>query len=691
MKTNLSDKDFPDFLLRCLLGEESSEAIKITPEYAAFVETQGWEAWVTTFFGPGTQTNLSAGFAKHHKRYWKWLWSIELGQYTPPFVFLLARGGAKSSSLELGYACMGARLTRRFMLNTSETIEQSQEHLGNIQTFLETPEMQAGYPNLGARLVNQYGSSRGWSQTQLVTKHGAFYMCLSLDKAARGVKKYNWRPDFEGFDDVDSESESPAMTRKKINKITKKILAAGSTDMTGMFAQNVITNTSMAHMFAQGNNPFFTDAHVEGPIPACYNLVTEENPDYEPGVLGSKKWIVVSCEPTWEGQDQQVIESQINKWTLPVFLTESQHEVDTLQEGAILDCWDEVYHVIEQHEFLRIYQEDFVVYDERLDKEVFRVPHHVPKIMGGDEGMTYEHPSVFGWYFSAPELRFGKHQKFHKTLDGWFFRYREYYTPKKANKVGNEQAKVNPLEVGRKIVRLEQDAGETNIKRRIVSRDAKYFRDLFSLELKLQVEYPDSTYTSGIPEMKAYMALRDLPNPFVRYPDGYHDPRTGEDLSGKPLPKSPRFCLIVPDGSATLQIGPTGKLERSGPRGIPGLDEQDRFRWEAPRWHWDETADGMEKKRPFAYEEDAMSECRYVFGAGAAPKKARLKGEQAVVKKVLTEHKDLTNDAINAMVDPDEIAAAKTARMLLLNAEREKQSKAKHILQEPMRRIRRTR
>ncbi|MBI1332709.1 MAG: phage terminase large subunit [Armatimonadetes bacterium] len=272
-----------------------------------------YESWLATNFPRIVSYPMSA---RHH-RLWEWFDSLKLGAYQPAQVEPWPRGGAKSTTSELGIVYIGckAELPRRFVLYVSETQDQADKHVAAIATLFEAIGQQ--------RSLSIYGHSKGWKRNQLRTAAGFNVESLGLDTAARGIKLDEFRPDLIIFDDIDNQEDNARTTRKKIRAITTSIIPAGSRDCCILFLQNLIIENGIMSQLVDGRADFLLDRIVGQPEPAVRNLVVEtfERED------GRNVHRIVSGEPTWAGQDLQSCEELINKIGLRAFLRESQHEV----------------------------------------------------------------------------------------------------------------------------------------------------------------------------------------------------------------------------------------------------------------------------------------------------------------------------------------------------------------------------
>lgn len=233
----------------------------------------------------------------------------------PPRVEIWPRGGAKSSTAEVGVVWVGVKGTRRFALYVSGTQDQADQHVQNIADLFE----QVGVE----RAVGKYGTSRGWRRNQLRTSGGFNVAAIGLDVAARGIKLGQYRPDLIIFDDVDALHDTPRTVQKKIEAIKKSIIPAGSADCAILGIQNLIHEDSVFSMLSDGRADFLLDRAPAIVEPAVKGLVFEEYRTPE----GVNRYRVTGGDPTWAGQDLALCERQINDWGLRSFLEEAQHEV----------------------------------------------------------------------------------------------------------------------------------------------------------------------------------------------------------------------------------------------------------------------------------------------------------------------------------------------------------------------------
>jgi len=273
----------------------------------------GWRFWLRELF----PEHVPYEFAPHHELFWNWLWSIEHLKRPSPFVACWPRGGAKSTSGEMGMVALGARDIRKYCLYISETQDQADDHVGNVGAMMEG---QSVYPSLGEKLVGKHGNPRGWRRNRLMTSTGFTVDALGLDTAARGMKLDEQRPDAMWFDDIDSEDDTDKTTEKKIRTITRRLLPAAGKGMAVLFIQNLVKEGGVMDQMLGPQPPFLADAITSGPIPALTDMVSVGNH-------------IITGEPTWEGQNLARCQEMVDDMMMSSFLAECQHDVQDLEGG----------------------------------------------------------------------------------------------------------------------------------------------------------------------------------------------------------------------------------------------------------------------------------------------------------------------------------------------------------------------
>lgn len=283
-----------------------------------------WNVWLPAMF----PRIFSSPFGPHHEEFWQWVWEIEADQSQDPFIGVWNRGGAKSASAETACVALAARQRRKYALYVSGTQNQADEHVGNIGSLLESPELTTAYPALGQRAVTQFGASKGWRRNRLRTAAGFTVDALGLDTAARGARIDEQRPDLIVLDDVDSENDTPATVDKKIRTITRKLLPAGSKDSVVLAIQNIIHSNSifarLAKLPGAPSVDFLAHRRISGPIPAVWDMEWAQDGD---------SYRITGGRPSWPGLDIEACQVEMDRIGLTAFLIECQHEEADLSGG----------------------------------------------------------------------------------------------------------------------------------------------------------------------------------------------------------------------------------------------------------------------------------------------------------------------------------------------------------------------
>lgn len=310
------------------------ELEQLAVDAAANDSIETWLAWVFPEYvgarGDELPSEADELFAEHHRQFWAWVRSIEPGVRPPAFVGIWARGGAKSTSAELGAVALGATGRRRYGLYVCETQDQADDHVGNIASMLESNGVERFYPQMAQRMVGKFGNSKGWRRNRLRTASGFTIDAIGLDTASRGVKLEDQRPDFIVVDDIDHHDDSPRQVQRKIKALTKALIPAGSEDVAVLAIQNLVHRDGVFARLADGRARWLARRQASGPIPAVRDLVTEHIDDGSPG----GRDVIRSGIASWAGQPLQRCQEMIDDWGLQAFLEEAQHDVRS-REGAL--------------------------------------------------------------------------------------------------------------------------------------------------------------------------------------------------------------------------------------------------------------------------------------------------------------------------------------------------------------------
>ena len=266
---------------------------------------------------------------ERHLNVWDWFGGMKAGEPEQSRVEIWGRGGSKSTIAEQGCAYLGCSLKRRFVLYVCGTQDQADMHVQAIAALLE----KMGVP----RALNKYQASVAWTAERIQTANGFGVLGVGLNSRVRGARMEQFRPDLIILDDVDGEHDTVKTTKKKLDTISKAILAAGATYATALFVQNKIQKDSAIAQVADGRAGILMGASV-CEEPAVKGLEYEQ---YFDESLQKNQYRVIEGTPTWpEGQSLAVAQKQINDWGLTAFLRESQHEDKA--DGGIWDMADDI-------------------------------------------------------------------------------------------------------------------------------------------------------------------------------------------------------------------------------------------------------------------------------------------------------------------------------------------------------------
>ncbi len=285
-----------------------------------------WQAWLAAHFA----AYVRAPFAPRHVVFWSWLADLAPGTRLEPLIAAWPRGGAKSTTAELGCVYVQQRQVRRFVVYCSETQDQANMHVQNIAEALEALGVE--------RAVNKYRHSKGWTQYLLRTSDGFNVRAFGLDAGARGVKLGTHRPDLIIFDDVDGKDDSQATTHKKKTTITQTLLPAGTADCAVLFIQNLIHPASVCTQLVEGTAGFLSDRRVSGPYPALEDFASESYVDDD-----GRQRHCISGTPTWDGQSLAACQALVDTIGVEAFEIECQHEIGTGRH-LIYDVFDKAIH-----------------------------------------------------------------------------------------------------------------------------------------------------------------------------------------------------------------------------------------------------------------------------------------------------------------------------------------------------------
>lgn len=562
----------------------------------------GYEAWIQEMF-PKYVTRPLADF---HYDFWDHTWAIELGQRPRPYVAPWFRGGAKSASIEMGTVAMGARGKRRYALYVHAIQGKANDHLLSIRDMIENSGLARRYPIFANPKVGKQSNIRGWNMERLWTGGDFIVDAYGLDAGLRGARIAEIRPDLIIFDDVDEENDSPGVVAKKIELMSKKIVAAGDlTSRAIFFMQTKTHRDSVMAKVLDHSTDFLAGAYISmgGPIPILIGEKIERD-------TKNQKWFIMRGQPRWPSMTIEDCQGLLDDLGYRPFQTECLQNVDTPYEGAIFPAWDPVRHVITWSEFWNFFAPAIALAgfppDPNTGKRV--PPVHGYQYFGQDVGTTAGHPCVSQWAWQPGEGM---------PLGNSIFFYREMCRPKFPMHDSIEI--VAPVRLGMEIQDIERTTGEKPVWR-IGSHEQKITRNSYEIDLPMvplpahlqpntgKLEYYKPMYVQaidttekgiGISTVQDYlMPDFELPHPFAcdLLPNGEYD-------YDNPLMGRPQIYHIVPDEQGALYRDGNGTLRRR-----EAIDEAgfSRTRWEYPKYRHHINASGEEQDKAKKLDDDAM-------------------------------------------------------------------------------------
>lgn len=539
------------------------------------------------------------GFSWFQKEFFEYVDTVTAKKSPKPVALPWGRGLAKSTSVEMAIADLGASNRRRFFLYVAAKQDKANEHLDNIKLSLEAPPIQKAYPKVGTPRKTLYGQQVAWRQAEIATENGVYFVAQGLDAAVRGIKREGFRPDCIIFDDIDDLGDGPEMVRKKLAVITSTILKTRAPDCFIIFAQNEIHAGSLMRKVVKRTGEFLMNAKIIGPVPAIK--------DIKYIIDGPNHAIITGGEPSWpEWLSLDVCQDMIDEGGLESFLTECQNDVDRLKAGAIYPQWNEIYHVVTKSEIVRELGEDALKYNEETQEYEFHIPGRAA--VGHDWGSTMKHPAATVMYVTPAESlnKYG--------IGDIRFKVGELVRPR----TREDLEFMTPIEYG-KLINEMIAPYKDNIDWAVMSHEASSERNTYSLHLKPSLKFAPfaGKRTGGIAQMQSHLLIDyEQEHPFRRYPEGYmlKHPDTGEviDVSGQKLLGRPRIIWVVDDGHGELELDNAGDLIVMSGKGDAGME---RGRWERSIYHWDSTAMGTEKQTPYPLDNDVEDAERMVSWA----------------------------------------------------------------------------
>lgn len=575
------------------------EAANAVPSLAIEAD---WRTWLPAV-GPRTFTG---SFAPFHAEFWNWYWRITqkrragepLTDEETVFLAIWARGFAKSSSVEWAAIAEGALVGSGFVLYVSGTQALAEGHVQAIRERIESEDVARYYPHLANPQVGRHGNQYGWRQDFLRTAGGWSIRPLGLDVGVRGGRVGDVRPSLIILDDVDDHTDSPAVVQKKLDTIARGIVPAGTRGTVILGAQNLIHRESVFARIVERRTGILSQRIVSGPYPAFADLEigTEETAD-------GPRHVIAAGTPTWPDMDLAACQKFLDDSGREAFLAEYQHDFSARAQGTVFPEWDELFHVITWSEFVRVFGRIACGCAHPHPAEGRcpnpRIPETWNLGRGLDWGTTSGHPCVTVWAARPAER---------DAHNDCVFVYRELVRPRFPGQPGDAPDLVNPRRIALEIVAAEQRWRETDrMTMSVMSHEASATQNTFldpdepEFNRLRFVKHKAVRNQAGIPQIQNALHVdATRPHPFRR------NPETGEALMGRP-----RLYVIVADGQGEVTRGTAGRWTARGASDERGMS---RLRWEMPRYHYPQTAAGLEREKPLKADDDAIDALKHIAG-----------------------------------------------------------------------------
>lgn len=236
-----------------------------------------------------------------------------------------------------------------YCLYFSGTDKKTEGHAKSILGLLQRIAKHA--PALArVKRSDEGGRSLGWKATLLNTAAAYVFHFGSLQSGLAGANLDDVRPTMMIPDDIDDRSDSAVISEKNFRLLTTEILPMGSKGTLVLWAQNLISRFSSMYRIFKGKARVLTNRMPSKPVPAIIGLKTEVRT-----VKGIPRDIIIAGEPSWPYFSLKDCQEEINRFGLPAFLAECQHEVEQSREGLMIKNYDDQVHPISESEFAAVY------------------------------------------------------------------------------------------------------------------------------------------------------------------------------------------------------------------------------------------------------------------------------------------------------------------------------------------------
>lgn len=401
-------KDYLD--QQAIVKARMEQAASIRPKLGPF-DGEPWAEWLVSLFHPWllNKQGQFTGFAEYHADFWRWVFGITPHRAPEPFTGIVFREGAKSTMTEMSCVYVGGQGLRHYAWYICNTQDQADDHVANVSSMMQSPAVANRYPHLAKVALDTNNRSLGWRANRLSTapkdpdssnRRGFTLDAIGLDKAKRGGRLDEFRPDYAVFDDVDDEQDTLKAVEKKLRRISQTFLPAVSENAAIAFVQNMPNPHGVAARLVDNTAEILSNRTLSGPHPAIQDLSYEE--DKKTGQI-----TITGGNPTWSGFNLERAQDTVTRIGLNAFLVEYQHE-RSLAGGLFLSgIWHDSIHVIPPFEIPRSWYVDRsfdwgsakpygVVWWAESDGET-PVEWHDGKLRRFPKGTLFAIRELYGW------------------------------------------------------------------------------------------------------------------------------------------------------------------------------------------------------------------------------------------------------------------------------------------------------
>jgi len=356
------------------------------------LESQGWEVWLKTL----APTSFTAPFSQEHVEFWDLYWDVlhrqKKGEIIPAeeraIMLPLGRGNAKSTIAEMAAIAEGCILGEGFALYLSDSQLLAEEHLYSVKAILENGIFDKYYPEMAStEMQSSVQSKSKYTQDTIITNKGKWGMTArGLTANVRGGRIGTLRFTLVINDDVDNLTDSLMVIEKKKRIISRTVFPAMAKTGKTIFAQNLITQNSLASQIINRKTDILSERTIIGgkAVKAFKELELEQ--DF--GMDGVPKWKIKNAIPTWEYFNIEDARSFLAMSGKEAFLAEYQHEFDE-KRGKVIPNYNEDAQVITWSMFEKIFG-------------LRSIPKHWKAACGLDVGYSDGmHPHYSAWAFVA--------------------------------------------------------------------------------------------------------------------------------------------------------------------------------------------------------------------------------------------------------------------------------------------------